>query len=68
MHGETAGAFGVVPIKVEARVKIVLPIFCDIVVCFDGVAKMHSVFLTHILNPEVVDNESEHDGPPFVAP
>ena len=68
IHSETAGAFGVVPFDVDARVKGALPIFRDVVVCFDGVEKMDSMFLAHIFNAEVIDNESEHDGPPFVAP
>jgi hypothetical protein len=37
-------------------------------VFFDGVMQMDGMFFTNIFNSEVVYDESEHDGPPFVAP
>ena len=67
-HGKAASAFAVVPVEVDSRVKITLPVFCDVVVFFDGVSKMDGMLFANIFNAEVVYNESEHDGAPFVAP
>ncbi len=40
----------------------------DFVVLFESLAKMIQVGIANVLDGKVVDNESKHDGAPFVAP
>ena len=37
LHIEAATAIDLVPVEVNSKVKITLPVFCDVVVFFDGV-------------------------------
>ena len=68
LHDKTAGVLGVVPLEVDSGLKHAQPIFRDVVVCLDGVAKMDGMLFTDIFDAKVIDNESKHDGPPLVAP
>ena len=68
LHGELTGSLGVVPGKVDAGVKIAAPVFGDVVVFLDDVAQVMGMLEANVFDTEVVDDESEHDGSPFVAP
>ncbi len=67
-HGKPTSAFGVVPIKVDSRVEVAVPVLLDVLMFFDGVVEMDGMFLAYIFHAEVVDNYGEHDGTPFVVP
>ena len=55
-HGQSAGAFGVVPIEVDADVEVTVPIFGDIIMLFEGIAEVIRVPLPDVLDAKVVDN------------
>jgi hypothetical protein len=55
-RGKPTIAFGVVPIKVDSRVEVVVPVLRGVLMFFDGVAEMDGMFLTYIFHAEVVDN------------
>ncbi len=71
-HGEAARAFGVnwavVPFKCHAGKAGAVDFLRDFVVLFESLAKMIQVDIANVLDGKVVDNESKHDGAPFVAP
>jgi hypothetical protein len=71
-HGEAARAFGVnwavVPFERHAGKAGAINFLREFVVLFESMAKMIQVGIVNVLDGKVVDNESKHDGAPFVAP
>ena len=67
-HGETTGAFGVIPGQVDACVEITFPVFCEVVEFLDGVMEVVSVVVANVFDSEVVYYEGEQDGSPPVSP
>jgi hypothetical protein len=71
-HGEAAKAFGinwaVVPFKRHAGKVGAVDFLRDFVELFESLATMIQVGITTVLDGKVVNNESKHDGAPFVVP
>ena len=68
IHGETSGAMNVIPLEVDSSVQIALPIFGDVIVFLEGIAKVLGMHFTDIFNTKVVNNEAEEDRTPVVTP
>ena len=68
VHGEATGAFGVVPLGIDAGVQVTLPVFGGIVVFFEGISKVVGVAVAYIFNTKVINNKAEEYRAPFVAP
>ena len=67
-HCETDCAFGVIPVKINAGEFGPGPIGSDGVVFLEGRQQVVSVASVDILDAKVVDDESQKDGLPTVAP
>ena len=67
-HCEAAGAIDVVPLKVDAVVQVSLPVFSDLVVLFQDCSELDGVVLANIFATKIVNDKSEDDGVPLVAP
>ena len=61
-------AADIVPGQLDADVLFALPVGLDVVVGADGVDEMLGMLLPDILDPKVVDYQSELDWPSFVEP
>ena len=59
VHGEAKGALGVVPLEIDAGVKVTLPVFSDVILFFEGISKVVDMAVANIFNTKVVDNEAE---------
>ena len=68
LHGYTASAFGVVPVKVHACELGSLPVLGDGVMLLKDVAEVQGVALTNVFDAEIVNYEGEEDGEPLVEP
>ena len=68
IHGKATCAIGLVPFYIDASVQISLPIFSDVIVIFEGISKVTGMAVANIFNTKVVNDESEEDRAPFVAP
>ena len=68
VHDEATGALGVVPLEIDAGVKVTLPVFSDVILFFEGISKVVDMAVANIFNTKVVDYESEEDRALFVAP
>ena len=54
VHRQAAGALGVVPGEVDARVEVALFVDGDVVVFAEGVEEMIGVAFAHLLDPEII--------------
>ncbi len=61
-------ALVVIPVEGESNVSCSFPIYVDFVVALQDADEVVCIFLTHVFNSEVVDDECEADGSPFVFP
>ena len=68
VHGEAAGALGVVPLEIDASVQVTLPVFSDIIVFFEGILKVVGMAVTYVFKTKVIDNEAEEYRAPFMDP
>ena len=59
VHGKDTGTFGVVPLEIDAGVKVTLPVFSDVILFFEGISKVVDMAVANIFNTKVVDNEAE---------
>ena len=57
----------VIPLEVDAGIQISLPIFGDVVVFLEGIAKVLGMPFTDIFNSKVVKNEAGEDRVPVVT-
>ena len=67
-HGEVNAAGVIIPIKIESKVALALPILCDVIILFDAFNEMVSMLLYNILYSKIFHNERETDRPPFMCP
>ena len=58
----------VIPLEVDAGIQISLPIFGDVVVFLEGIAKVLAMPFNDIFNTKVFNNEAEDDRTPVVTP
>ena len=56
LDGDTAGAFGVIPVEVDAGETVAGPVLGDIVVLKEDVAKMVGVAFADVFDAKVVDD------------
>ena len=68
IHGEAAGAHGVIPGQVDASIEVAKPVLGEVVVLFYDVREVMGVLNANIFDAKVVYDEGEHDGLPFVLP
>ena len=61
-------ALVVVPVEGESDVSCSFPIYVNFLVALQDADEVVRILLTHVFNSEVVDNECEADGSPFVLP
>ncbi len=52
-------AWGVVPVKHEAKVSCAFPVNVDLVVMLEYAGKMFDIFLVDVLHSKVINNEGE---------
>ena len=68
VHGKDTGTFGVVPLDIDAGVKVTLPVFSDVILFFEGISKVVDMAVANISNFRGVNDEGKEYGAPFVAP
>lgn len=66
-HGKIDGAVVIVPVEGEATIRGARPVFGVFIFLPDDTHEMLSVFASHVLNTEVIDDEAKHDGAGFMA-
>ncbi len=59
-------ALVLIPVEGESNVSRSFPIYVNFVVALQDADEVVRFFLTHVFNSEVVDDECEADGSPFV--
>ena len=64
IHGEATDASSVVPGQVDASIEVSMPVFGEVIVLL-YVAEVVGMLIFHT---EVIYDEGEHDGLPFVSP
>ena len=67
-HGEAAGVISLIPLEVDSGIQIALPIYGDVVVFLEGIAKVLGMPFTNIFSTKVVHNEFDEDRTPVVTP
>jgi hypothetical protein len=67
-HADTAASASVVPFDVNASKFVTSHVVLHSMKFFEEVKEMVEVFNTHVFHTKVIDDETELDGPPFVAP
>ena len=67
-HGEVNAAGVIIPIKIESKVALALPILCDVIILFDAFYDVVHIILTNKLYSKIVHNKRETDGLPFMCP
>ena len=60
--------FVVVEIQGDPTVFLILPVFFYLVEFFKNFDQVAGVFLAHVFDPEVIDDETEIDGSPVMFP
>ena len=68
IHGEATGASSVAPGQVDAGIEVAMPVFSEVVVLLHDVVELVGMMNADIFHTEVIYNEGEHDGLPFVLP
>jgi len=68
LHSEAARASVVVPFEIDACILCAVPIDGNVMVFAEDSGQVVSVVFSHVFDPKIVNDEAEHDGPPFVAP
>ena len=68
VHGGATGALGLVPLDFDAGVQVILPVFGDNILLFEGISEVVGMTVAYIFNTKVVDDEAEEDREPFVVP
>ena len=58
----------IIPFQADAAIKFTFQILRNLIVAFEGVDGMVSVFLPCIFETKIIDNESEVDGAGDVFP
>ncbi len=61
-------ALDVVPVKGKSDVSCSFPIYVNFVFFLQDANEVVRILITHVFYSEVVDNECEADGSPFVLP
>ena len=60
-HVEVAGAFIIVPMEVESTEDGSIPIYCYVIVFFEGIDEMLAVETADDFGAEIMDNETKKD-------
>ena len=68
LHGEANSLLLVVPIEVDDRKFVAGPIFGDGVIFHEDITEVMGMAFANIFNTQVIYDETESDGAPFVAP
>ena len=62
-HRYVEGAVMIIPFEAYPAIYVPIPIFGELIFCFDRLDEVIYVLLTRVFNPKIVHNEGKCDGP-----